>query len=46
LLLALLRPALIGFLQEEEVASLVSLPVEHNRDTATTLIKGDDTDSL
>ena len=46
LLVALFRPALVGLFEEEEIAPLVSLPVEHNGDAPAALIEGDDIDPL
>ncbi len=42
LLVALPRSALVRFHEEEKIAPLVTLAVQHHGDTATALIEGDD----
>ena len=42
LLIAFSWSPLVGFLEEEEIAPLVALAVQHHRNTAATLIEGDD----
>ncbi len=42
LLVALPRSALLGFLEEEEIATLVALAVKPYRDATASLIEGDD----